>query len=390
MRYLWLAWLAVIFSGCIPYSDNPLTAPDNKYPDTQILGSWFVHDNGETVFLHIGMDEKTQGLRVVMVELRTGGEVKTSELTGHVSRLGDKTYMNLRWEQPGKQEAGYLFVKYIVAADRIGIGLIRSDAVEKAIREGKLRGEIVEGQWVSSVKIKDTSERLQAYFQQHDDKLFEKMTFLSRLKVSERSDGAMAEEGTDKVSIRRKEHLSETVYLLGDASCEVNLTVHRSELNRGIVHVRSKCALSWERQLFLFNKVLRKVLEDNKQADAFHTLFWGRLVPDPPEGPQQMSYRLALAAFQSPLWDKKLGQAKKGHENECVAELANGADIYRELRPIFAAFDRQIRFSSAEKVLIAEAENLPFFDALKKHGIQAKDRLPFDCLAWFSVSGTKE
>ena len=390
MRYLWLAWLAVVFNGCIPYSDNPLTAPDNKCPDMQILGTWFVHDNGETVFLHIGMDEKTQGLHVVMVELQTDGEVKTSELAGHVSRLGDKTYMNLRWDQPAKQEAGYLFVKYMVAADRIGIGLIRSDAVEKAIREEKLRGEIVEGQWVSSVKIKDSSERLQAYFQQHDEELFEKMTFLSRLKVSEGSDAAMAAEETNKVLIRYKEQLSETVYFLGDASCEVNLTVYRSESNRGIVHVRSKCAGSWERKLFLFEKVLRKVLEDDKQADAFHTLFWGRLVPDPPEGPQELSYRLALAAFQSPLWDKKLGQAKKRHENGCVAELANRADIYRELRPIFAAFDRHIRFSSAEKVLITEAQKLPFFDALKNHGVQAEDRLPFDCLAWFSVSGKKE
>ena len=127
------------------------------------------------------------------------------------------------------------------------------------------------------------------------------------------------------------------------------------------------------------------MLEDEKQARAFRALSWGRLAPDQ-RVPHEMSYRLALAAFESPLWDKKRGRAKTGHENNCVVELANKADIYRELKLIFATLNRSVRFSSAEKVLVMEAGKLPFFDALKMHGVQAKDRLPFDCQAWFSVS----
>jgi hypothetical protein len=37
-----------------------------------------------------------------------------------------------------------------------------------------------------------------------------------------------------------------------------------------------------------------------------------------------------------------------------------------------------------------EAGKLPFFDALTMHGVQAKDRLPFDCQAWFSVSSPQQ
>jgi len=56
------------------------------------------------------------------------------------------------------------------------------------------------------------------------------------------------------------------------------------------------------------------------------------------------------------------------------------------LKEVFANFNRSVRFARAEKVLITEAEKLPFFEPLKKHGVQPKDRLPFDCLTWFSVS----
>ncbi|MFH0730279.1 MAG: hypothetical protein V2B19_28550 [Pseudomonadota bacterium] len=49
MRNLWFVWLAAVVSGCIPYSDHPLTAPDTDGPDPAILGSWGVHDDGETV-----------------------------------------------------------------------------------------------------------------------------------------------------------------------------------------------------------------------------------------------------------------------------------------------------------------------------------------------------
>ncbi|MFH0729173.1 MAG: hypothetical protein V2B19_22880 [Pseudomonadota bacterium] len=387
MWKLWVLCLAAVVSGCIPYSDHPLTAPDTEGPDPAILGSWIVRDGGETVFLHLGIDEKTKGLRVVMVEFGRQGEVKTSELTGHTSRLKENTYMNLRWDRPAEPETGYLFIKYQVAGNRIGLGLIRSDGVEKAIQEG-LGGRIDDTQKPSSVRLTDSSEKLRAYVQLHDAALFEELKWMNRLDFSKGFAGDFDGKAADGISlhIQRRPEYSETVYSLGDASCELSLTVYESALNIGVVTVRSKCFSSWERQLSLLEKGLVKVLEDENQARAFRALSWGRLAPDEPV-PHDMSYRLALAAFKSPLWDKKRGRAKTGHENNCVVALADQADIYRELKPIFSKLGRSLRFSSAEKVLVGAAGKLPFFDELKRQGVSAKDRLPFDCQAWFSVSG---
>ena len=389
MRYLWWVWLAAVLNGCIPYSENPLTAPDKGGPDPAILGTWCLQEEGETVFLHMGIDEKAKGLRVVMVEFHKEGEVKTSELIGHTSRLGNYTYMNLHWDQPADPEAGYLFVKYQVVGDRIGLGLIRSDAVEKAIREGRIRGIIDDTQKPKSLRLTDSSEHLQEYVQKHDAALFEELKWMNRSDLSNGPAGANIGKSGDEITVEQRQAFSETVYTLGDESCELSLTVYESESNLGVVVFRSKCVLSWQRQLSLFEKGLTKVLEDKKQARAFRALSWGRLSPDQ-RVPHEMSYRLALAAFESPLWDKKRGRAKKGHENNCVVELANKANIYREIKLIFDALNRSVRFSSAEKVLVMEAGKLPFFDALKRHGVQTKDRLPFDCQTWFSVSSPEQ
>ncbi len=387
MRYFWWVWLAAILNGCIPYSDNPLTAPDKAGPDPAILGTWFLHEEGETVFLHLGIDEKTKGLRVVMVEFQKDGEVKTSELIGHTSRLGNNTYMNLRWDWPADPETGYLFVKYQIKGNRIALGLIRSDEVEKAIREGKLQGRI--DQNPTSVRLTGSSEQLQEYVQRQDAALFEELKWMNRWNLSQDPAGASLGQDGDGITVERRQEFSETVYSLGDESCHLSLTAYESESNLGVVVARSKCVLSWQRQLSLFEKGLTRMLEDEKQASAFRALSWGRLAPDE-RVPYEMSYRLALAAFESPLWDKKRGRAKTGHENNCVVELANKEDIYRELKVIFTTLNRSVRFSSAEKVLVMEAGKLPFFDALKMHGVQAKDRLPFDCQAWFSVSGPEQ
>jgi hypothetical protein len=382
MRFFWWVLLAAVLNGCIPYSDNPLTAPDKEGPDPAILGTWCLHEEGETVFLHMGIDGKTKGLRVVMVEFQKEGEVKTSEFIGHTSRLGNYTYMNLHWDRPADAEAGYLFVKYQVVEDRIGLGLIRSDAVEKAIREKRIRGIIDDKQKPVSVQLTDSSEHLQEYVRKHDAALFEELKWMNRWDLSKDHAG-------DEITIEQRQEFSETIYTLGDESCELSLTVYESKSNLGVVAVRSKCVLSWQRQLSLFEKGLAKVLEDEKQSRAFRALSWGRLAPDQ-HVPHEMSYRLALAAFESPLWDKKRGRAKKGHENNCVVELANKANIYSEFKLFFAALNRSVRFSSAEKVLVMEAGKLPFFDALKRHGVQTKDRLPFDCQTWFSVSSPEQ
>jgi len=128
----------------------------------------------------------------------------------------------------------------------------------------------------------------------------------------------------------------------------------------------------------------------DKNAQAFRTLFWGGLEAERKPASQELPLRLALAAYQSPGWDVKKGKPKNGDINGFIKNLADREPIYPELKELFRRFDRHITLASVEKVRVLEVEKLPFYGQLKQKGVTAADRLPFDCMAWFSISALSQ
>jgi hypothetical protein len=199
--------------------------------------------------------------------------------------------------------------------------------------------------------------------------------------------------GQEAVVVGQNAERQETEYKIAADNCTITWTVYTSELNRGVIGHRSDCSLSLREQAPLIAKLLRKVLETNG-AGRFHTLSWGRLYAygNPNENADTtMAVRLALAAKRSPQWDSERGRPRNGKANGLVdvngsvRTLANNATIYKELQSVFAESGLELQLSSAEKVLIFRAGQMPFFKTLQKSGVRASDRLPFDCLTWFSV-----
>jgi hypothetical protein len=177
-----------------------------------------------------------------------------------------------------------------------------------------------------------------------------------------------------------------TIYSISSQGCTIEWIARNSEI--GVIKCQTRCALPLSQQLPLLTLICNEFFSKDKNALAFRTLFWGRLAPDrSTPATHELSLRLALAAHKSLGWDAKRGRPKNGDINRFVRDLANREKIYPELRALFENFHRSITFSSAEKVLVLEAGKLPFFDQLNHYGIKASDRLPYDCLTWFSVSG---
>ena len=198
-----------------------------------------------------------------------------------------------------------------------------------------------------------------------------------------------AEPNPAKFIVEHSAQWNATIYKISSGDCTIEWIARNSEI--GVIKYWSKCTLSLAEQLPLLEKICAEFFSKDKNAQAFRTLFWGRLAPDETKpGLQEMSLRLALAAHKSPGWDVKRGKPKNGDINGFVKDLANKAMIYPELKELFERFNKSIKFSCAEKVLIQKAEKLPFFDQLKKKGIKATDKLPFDCMTWFSVSAVSQ
>ncbi|MFH1977111.1 MAG: hypothetical protein ABIJ52_16435 [Pseudomonadota bacterium] len=175
------------------------------------------------------------------------------------------------------------------------------------------------------------------------------------------------------------------IYSISAGDCTIEWIARNSEI--GVIKHRTRCTVPLSQQLPLLTQICTEFFSKDKNTKEFRTLFWGRLTPDGSRSSsQELSLRLALAAHKSPGWDVKRGKPKNGDINGFVKDLANRANIYPELKELFERFHKSIKFSCAEKVLVSKAEKLPFFDQLKQHGIKASDKLPFDCLTWFSIS----
>jgi hypothetical protein len=190
---------------------------------------------------------------------------------------------------------------------------------------------------------------------------------------------------TDAVEVTSDPQTRDATYTAADGACRVRWILSASEINRGVIRHHSRCSLPLAGQMPLIARVMGKVFEEYQGADAPRTLFWGRLYPD---GQQDatLAMRLAVAARHSKLWNAALGRPRGGNANDAVRQIANEALIYEELRDVFRARGLDIRVASVEKVLVAPAGQLPFYRRLPQDEIKAADKLPYDCMTWFSIT----
>ncbi len=173
-----------------------------------------------------------------------------------------------------------------------------------------------------------------------------------------------------QIIIQKHPEYKETSYtILTDDSRKISLTTYQTEINRGILRLRSNSDLAFAEQIDLFSRILGNVFE-RENIEEIHTLFIGRLLNAFGDNNTQMSERLALSAYTSSVWDSAGGKPVSGHENLAVKDIANKARIFSELGEIFARHGLVIKVSGAEKVLIAQPDRTPFGDSLKSKGIE--------------------
>ncbi len=176
--------LALFLAGCVPCSDNPLTAPPGEREGTTALvGTWFWSESGETGFIHIGKDRDSNLMRLLMIDIKENGAMERLEFSGHPSFLQGNRYLNLKQADPEARCGGYLFVKYGLEKDALVLHLMDSVVIKKAIESGVLKGEVKESNFSSTVRITASSKELEAFVLSHDRELFLEGKVLSRLKL---------------------------------------------------------------------------------------------------------------------------------------------------------------------------------------------------------------
>ncbi len=185
-----------------------------------------------------------------------------------------------------------------------------------------------------------------------------------------------------QVIIESNPEYKERYYSINNGSCEFKWEVFLTEINKGIIGNRTSCYTSLQDQVNILSELLQAVLDDKKGSGPYHTLFWRRLYIAESNAANDMAMRLALAASESPKWDSEKGQFLEGYS---IVDLANDTMIYQELFDVFNKAGLNLKIVSVEKVLVARADKITFLSNLNDYGIKPEDKLPYDCMVWFSI-----
>lgn len=185
-------------------------------------------------------------------------------------------------------------------------------------------------------------------------------------------------------------------YLLEKDGCSISWEVSVDRDNKKITlrarrPIGVECKISFVKQLPLHRKILNEIFKDwNK--NQFSTLSIGPLYRAEPAG--TWNVRIAMASSESSDWidwRKNYPNHSSGKSvNQIFVELANQADVYRELNSLFKEFGLKIKLNSVEKVFSGKANDLPFSQELKSKGLKGNPRLIYDAgMIYFSISQKK-
>lgn len=181
MRIFLLLMLLIPISACVPQSKNPLTGFDRDAMDTSVFGTWFWKDERHSGYLHIGQEKESGLLVLMMVKLDSSGKIDVTQLQGHTSLLGELRYLNLKLVAPIDGISGYIFLKYVIEDEGLGLVFMDPSIIKKAIEDKELDGRVELEDRTSSVHLTETSNKLQQFVVEHDQELFSEMNYLSRL-----------------------------------------------------------------------------------------------------------------------------------------------------------------------------------------------------------------
>jgi hypothetical protein len=169
---------ATFLAGCLPESEHPVAAADPAKNDARLWGSWVSMAEDGYMIAHVfATEQKTLQIALAEHGVEGMGEIETYDV--HVTNLPSGDYLNV---VVTGSEAGYLIAKYqFDGTNGLSVWLAGNEALEQAVKSGKLAGTTkVEG-GVTDVRITATSEQWQAFLAKPAADLFDEPMSFERI-----------------------------------------------------------------------------------------------------------------------------------------------------------------------------------------------------------------
>ena len=169
-------------AGCLPVSQNPLSAPEEAAADSHLPGVWYGKSGEDEIFLHFVPGQAAE-MQIVEVDHEKKGEAHTTLYSMFPTVIGGQHYLNVR---EGKNKPYYLARYHLSDAGALTIWLMSEKAAAKAINSRKLKGQVVEKQQSSDrdVTLSDTTEHLAAFVRKSDPQVLFDQKFGTFKKVT--------------------------------------------------------------------------------------------------------------------------------------------------------------------------------------------------------------
>ena len=145
------AWIALLLlvtaAGCIAEFVHPLSDPAKAKVDVALLGTWeSVDKDDDTIFEIARKDQHWIAL----------SQTNEPDSVGFTSVVGDRKYLNM------KQDNGrYILVEYQVTPQgQLNVWLLDDDVFEQAIKSGRLKGSLEDGDTVVTASARKVRRML--------------------------------------------------------------------------------------------------------------------------------------------------------------------------------------------------------------------------------------
>ena len=174
----------------------------------------------------------------------------------------------------------------------------------------------------------------------------------------------------------------QTVYRVMDAKgCGVSWTLESTDLNRSVAQLRTNCEPALDTVISTSDQIIGAMERtDPGRFRTVDTLFLSGLL-----GLPEMRPRLALLAWSSGEWDPVRGRPKSGRIEALVRKYAERSGFLKGWKEMFLHHGVRIEVSGTEDAHIEKAGSLPFFDELRRKGVNANDLVPSTCLLWIRL-----
>jgi hypothetical protein len=176
---------------------------------------------------------------------------------------------------------------------------------------------------------------------------------------------------------------------VGECSIKYTLLQFKDKSRKTALSSRSDCDKSFEEQAPLHKAILEKIFATYPNEEWGH-LSWGSFIIGSRYQSTDCSWSLPIAkasAHSKEYKHYRLHYPNTPYStNSIFVKLANETLSYRGLKIIFNELGFDITLSSVEKVFTKKAKDFRDYPALKKEGIDAKQRLIYDVgMSYFEI-----